>query len=43
MLGALAKNLGFDYAKFESALKRTVPPKFLEMNVSAFEKGYFGK
>lgn len=43
MLGALAKNLRFDYAKFESALKRTVPPKFLEMNVSAFEKGYFGK
>lgn len=43
MLGALAKNLGFDHAKFESALKRTVPSKFLEMNVSAFEKGYAGK
>lgn len=40
MLGALAKNLGFDYDKFEKALEATVPAKFLEMNKTALKRGY---
>ncbi len=40
MLGALTKYLGLDKAAMLEALKATVPAKFLEMNLKAFEYGY---
>lgn len=40
MLGALAKNLGFNKQDIIEAVKMTVPAKFLEINMLAIEKGY---
>ena len=40
MLGALTKYLGLDKDVMLEALKTTVPAKFLDMNLKAFELGY---
>lgn len=40
MLGRLAKELGFDKEVFITSIKKTVPKKFIELNLIAFEKGY---
>ena len=40
MIGALSKYMNFDKDKMTEAIKGTVPPKFLDMNLAAFEKGY---
>lgn len=40
LLGVLAKNTSIDYKAWQTAIKATVPPKFLEINLSAFEAGY---
>ena len=32
--------MNFDKEKMIEAIKSTVPPKFLDMNLAAFEKGY---
>ena len=40
LLGVLAKHMGLDKQAFLGAIMDTVPQKFLEMNISAFGKGY---
>lgn len=40
LLGLLAKNMDVDKAKWEDAIKQTVPGKTIDMNVEAFEAGY---
>jgi indolepyruvate ferredoxin oxidoreductase beta subunit len=40
LLGVLAKHMGLDKQAFLDAITDTVPPKFLEMNIVAFGKGY---
>lgn len=40
MLGKLAKELGFDKKIFIASIKKTVPQKFIDLNLIAFEKGY---
>ena len=40
MLGKLAKELGFDKEIFVTSIKKTVPQKFIDLNLIAFEKGY---
>ena len=40
LIGVLAKNTDIAKEKWLSAIKATVPPKFLEMNLKAFELGY---
>ena len=40
LLGVLAKHMDIDKQAFLDAIKQTVPPKTLEVNLSAFEKGY---
>ena len=40
LLGVLTKHMGLDKQAFLDAIKDTVPPKFLDMNLFAFEKGY---
>ena len=42
MLGALCKILGFDYAIMREAVVKSVPPKFTELNVKAFDIGFNG-
>lgn len=40
LIGVLAKISGIAKEKWTDALKATVPPKFLELNLKAFEYGY---
>ncbi len=40
LMGRLAKYLGVDKAKWEEAIVNTVPEKFKELNLKAFELGY---
>ncbi len=40
LIGVLAKAMDIPYATWIETLKTTVPPKFLDMNLKAFELGY---
>ena len=40
LLGIAAKHIGLDKQQWLDAVKSTVPPKTVDMNVAAFEKGY---
>lgn len=40
LLGIAAKHIGLDKQLWLDAVKSTVPPKTIDMNVAAFEKGY---
>jgi indolepyruvate ferredoxin oxidoreductase beta subunit len=40
LIGILAKHTDFDKADWEKAVAETVPERFLEMNLKAFELGY---
>lgn len=40
ILGVVAKNMEFDKALWTKVVEKTVPPKTIEMNLKAFEKGY---
>ncbi len=40
LLGVLAKNSDIEKEKWIEAIRVTVPPKFLEINLKAFELGY---
>ena len=40
LLGIAAKHIGLDKQLWLDAVKCTVPPKTVDMNVAAFEKGY---
>ncbi len=40
LIGVLAKNSGFERQAFLDAIEATVPGRFLDINISAFEKGY---
>ncbi len=40
MLGVLAKELDFEKEAWTQAIQKVVKPKFLELNMNAFEKGY---
>lgn len=40
LIGVMAKVMEFDKSVWEDAIKTTVPEKFLEMNLKAFELGY---
>ena len=40
LIGVLAKSTNIPYEKWIETIKTTVPPKFLEVNLKAFEMGY---
>ncbi|MCQ2440531.1 MAG: indolepyruvate oxidoreductase subunit beta [Clostridia bacterium] len=40
LMGVMAKNTSIPYEKWVETVKDTVPPKFLEVNLKAFETGY---
>lgn len=40
LIGAMAKNMSLDKEVWIKALNESVPPKFLELNLKAFEMGY---
>ncbi|QUI25048.1 indolepyruvate oxidoreductase subunit beta [Vallitalea pronyensis] len=40
LLGLLAKNMDVDVQTWEEAIKQTVPPKTVEVNIKAFQAGY---
>lgn len=40
LLGVMAKHMDMDKKAFLSAIRDAVPPKFLDMNLEAFERGY---
>ena len=40
LLGVMAHHMGLDKQAFLGAIEDTVPPKFRELNLTAFEKGY---
>ena len=40
LIGAMAKNMPLEKEVWIKALKESVPPKFLELNLKAFEMGY---
>lgn len=40
LLGAAAKVIGYDKAAWIEAMKATINPKFLDMNLKAFDLGY---
>ena len=40
MLGLLAKNMHIDKSAWINAIKDTVKPKFIDMNIEALERGY---
>ncbi len=40
LIGVLAKSTNIAYEKWVETIKTTVPPKFLEVNLKAFEIGY---
>ncbi len=42
LIGVMARSTDIPYEKWVEALKNTVPPKFLEVNLKAFDLGYNG-
>ena len=40
LIGVMAKSTDIAYEKWVETIKQTVPPKFLEVNLAAFEYGY---
>ncbi len=40
LIGVMAKNTDISYEKWLETIKKTVPPKFLEANLKAFDLGY---
>ena len=40
LIGVLAKNTDIPKEEWEKTIRETVPPKFLDINLAAFEKGY---
>ena len=40
LMGRLARYLGLDATLWLDAIKTTVAPKFVEMNLAAFKAGY---
>ena len=40
LIGVMAKNTDIPYDKWVETIKATVPPKFLEVNLKAFDLGY---
>ena len=40
LIGLYAKNSGIAYEKWIETIKATVPPKFLDINLTAFDLGY---
>jgi len=40
LLGSLVKYLGLENINWENVIKETVPEKFVNLNIQAFEKGY---
>ena len=40
LIGLMAKNTDIPYEKWIETIKTTVPEKFLEVNLQAFELGY---
>ncbi|MBQ7292627.1 MAG: 2-oxoacid:acceptor oxidoreductase family protein, partial [Clostridia bacterium] len=40
LIGVLAKNSDIPYEKWVETIKTTVPPKFLDINLKAFDIGY---
>ena len=40
LIGVMAKNTDVPYEKWVEVLKTTVPPKFLDINMKAFDLGY---
>lgn len=40
LIGVMAKSTDIPYESWIEALRKTVPPKFLDVNLSAFVKGY---
>ena len=40
LIGVMAKNTEIPYEEWVEAIKATVPPKFLEVNLKAFDRGY---
>jgi len=42
LMGRLARHLGIDDELWLEAIKTSVAPKFVEMNLKAFEAGYNG-
>lgn len=40
LLGVLASKMDIDINIWETVIKKKVPPKFIELNMTAFEKGY---
>ena len=40
LIGLMAKNTQIPYERWIETLKTTVPPKFLDVNLKAFELGY---
>ena len=40
LIGVMAKNTDIAYEKWVETIKTTVPPKFLDVNLKAFELGY---
>lgn len=40
LIGVMAKNTDISYEKWVETIKTTVPPKFLDVNLRAFELGY---
>lgn len=41
LIGVLAKSTSIAYEKWIKAIKETVPEKFLDINLKAFDKGYY--
>ena len=40
LIGVMASHMEFAYDVWENAIRATVPEKFLELNLKAFEYGY---
>ena len=40
LIGLMAKNTEIPYEKWVESVKKTVPEKFLEVNLKAFDLGY---
>lgn len=40
LVGVMAKHMDIDVEQWQEAIRTTVPPKFLELNLKAFELGY---
>ena len=40
LIGVMAKNTDIAYDKWINTIKTTVPEKFLDVNLKAFDKGY---